>query len=577
MKIAIYCRVSTDEQATYGVSMLDQKERGISFSTEKGYTYEVFEDAGYSGTLPISERPSLNRLFQQVFLDEIQGVFVVDFDRLSREIKEAFTIREQFKKHGVKLFDCNGEISLYDETHSLLLSVNILLGDFEIQRTRARIKRNLERNALEGKVGGGNLLNYGYKKGGDKKFEIDNTEAEIVKLIYNLCIQGMGTKVIANYLNEKSIPTKRNLIENGALKVRGKLKSEFLWRDATLYRILKNPIYKGKRLFKEKEIDCPSIISEETWQLAQKSLSTRNQFKNTTNKNFYLLKGLITCGVCFTNYYGKRRETLRDNHYSCNSNRYKGESCVNRGINIDKLDNFIWDLVLSLPDKIQSQVVEGKDEYQKKIQAEILSKSEIQKKIQNKIVNLINNFGDNDKASIVKKEILKLENRNTQLSIEIDDLERNLSMSNSHKGLISSMRKQLKAITKETLTFDTKQRIIRAFVNRIIIKWVEPINEHLIFIDFNVNKLSDLELQGIVNFPYSQVNWKHKGKSINYQFRFINHRVTMEKSEDGETKKITLHQNSRKEDFSVVDEIVERYNQDRETINKFRRTSDNSK
>jgi site-specific DNA recombinase len=99
MKIAVYSRVSTQEQATYGVSLRDQKERGVSFCLEKGYDYEIFEDAGFSGTLSISERPSLNRLIEKVFLDEIDGVFVVDFDRLSREFNESFNIREKIKKN----------------------------------------------------------------------------------------------------------------------------------------------------------------------------------------------------------------------------------------------------------------------------------------------------------------------------------------------------------------------------------------------------------------------------------------------------------------------------------------------
>jgi DNA invertase Pin-like site-specific DNA recombinase len=573
MKVAIYCRVSTQEQATYGVSLRDQKERGISFCLDKGYEYEVFEDAGFSGTLTISERPSLNRLIEKVFLDEIDGVFVVDFDRLSRDFNESFTIREQFKKHNVRLFDTNGEISLFDETHSLLLNVKSLLGDFEIQRTRTRIKRNLERNALDGKVGGGNLLNYGYRKGKDKRFEIDDIESEVVKLIFALCIQGMGTKVISNYLNDKSIPTKRNLLENGGLKVRGQLKTNFLWRDSTIYRILKNPIYKGKRIYKNIEIDCPNIISEETFELAQLSLQRRNEFKNTTNKNFYLLKGLITCGECFKNFYGKKRVDMSDNHYTCSSNRYTGESCVNRGINIDKLDKLIWDLVLGLPDKIQTQVVEKKDEYQNELERLIRVNNEKQKKIQVKIKSLIKNFGEDDNLSVVKQEIKKLEKRNNELSIEIERLEMNLSMSNSHRGLIVDLKKQLKSFKDGDISFETKQRVIRTYVSRVIIKWISQINEHLIFIDFNVNKLSDLELQGIVNYPYSQVNWVHKGKSINYQFRFINHKVSLHKNSHNETEKIVLHQGKQNESFSVIDEIVDRYNKGKESINKMRKES----
>ena len=568
MKIGVYCRVSTQEQATYGVSLRDQKERGISFCLEKGYEYEIFEDAGFSGTLPISERPSLNRLIEKVFLDEINGVFVVDFDRLSREFHESFIIREQFKKHNVRLFDTKGEISLFDETHGLLMNLSSLLGDYEIQRTRTRIKRNLERNALDGKVGGGNLLNFGYKKGKDKRFEIDEVESEVVKLIFSLCIQGMGTKVISNYLNDNSIPTKRNLMENGGLKVRGELKTNFLWRDATVYRILKNPIYKGKRLYKNKESDCPNIISEETFELAQLSLNRRNEFKNTTNKHFYLLKGLITCGVCFKNFYGKKRMDLSDNHYTCSSDRYTGEKCENRGINIEKLDKLIWDLVIALPDKIQSQVVEKKEEYQSELEDLIRNNKEKQKKIQSKIKSLIENFGDDNSLSIVKGEIMKLEQTNSKLSGDIELLEINLAMSNSHKGLITDIRRQLKPFKKVEVSFDTKQKVIRTYVNRIIIKWIGKINEHLIFIDFKVNKLSDLELQGIVNFPYSQVNWVHKGKSISYQFRFMNHEVSLQKNKDGETGKVLLKQGKKAEVFSVIDEIAFKYNTNKEVINK---------
>ena len=112
MKIGVYCRVSTQEQVSFGDSLRDQKERGISFCLEKGYECEIFEDEGFSGTLPISERPSLNSLLEKVFLDEINGVFVVDFDRLSRDFHESLVIREHLKKNNARLFDTNGEISL---------------------------------------------------------------------------------------------------------------------------------------------------------------------------------------------------------------------------------------------------------------------------------------------------------------------------------------------------------------------------------------------------------------------------------------------------------------------------------
>ena len=83
MKIGIYSRVSTEEQKIKGVSLEDQKQRGIEFCSNNGYDFEVFQDGGYSGSLPVEERPELNKLFEKIFLEELQGLYIVDWDRLT--------------------------------------------------------------------------------------------------------------------------------------------------------------------------------------------------------------------------------------------------------------------------------------------------------------------------------------------------------------------------------------------------------------------------------------------------------------------------------------------------------------
>ena len=78
-----------------------------------------------------------------------------------------------------------------------------------------------------GKVGGGLLINYGYTKDENKMLVIDPVESKVVKLIYQLCLEGKGTKVISNYLNENNIPTKRMNVKNSSMKVKGKKKINF--------------------------------------------------------------------------------------------------------------------------------------------------------------------------------------------------------------------------------------------------------------------------------------------------------------------------------------------------------------
>ena len=251
MKIGIYARVSTQKQAEKGISINDQKRRGIEFCEKNDYEYEVFTDEGYSGDLPIEKRPALTILFEKIFQKkkEIDGVFVVDFDRLTRNPKEAIIIREIFIENNINLFELNGQVNLKDPTQELLLGIKGLLGAFERKKTIVRIKRTFETSALQGRVFGGKLVKYGYKKDSNKLLVVDNDEAKIVKLIFKLSLEGIGTKKIAEELNKRNVPTKRMNLGGAKLKVRGEVKKSFLWRDSVIHKILTDPIYKGERHF----------------------------------------------------------------------------------------------------------------------------------------------------------------------------------------------------------------------------------------------------------------------------------------------------------------------------------------
>ena len=87
MIVGIYSRVSTEEQKNKGVSLEDQKQRGIEFCIKNGFDFEVFQDGGYSGSLPILDRPELNRLFDKVFLNELKLHYIqnisIDYNNIS--------------------------------------------------------------------------------------------------------------------------------------------------------------------------------------------------------------------------------------------------------------------------------------------------------------------------------------------------------------------------------------------------------------------------------------------------------------------------------------------------------------
>ena len=79
--------------------------------------------------------------------------------------------------------------------------------------------------------------------------------------------------------------------------------------------------------------------------LEQFGYKNRNNSGKKVNHK-YLLKGLLECGICGRNMYGRTRENKKDHYYMCSSKRLKELKCSNRSINIDFIEKFIWEVVL---------------------------------------------------------------------------------------------------------------------------------------------------------------------------------------------------------------------------------------
>lgn len=526
-KIGIYCRVSTEEQRIKGISLHDQKQRGIEFCKRNNYQYEVFEDGGISGEDPIEKRPSLNRLIEKILakpqivnnevLNEFYGIYVIELDRLSRNTKVSRFIKETLVENKVKLFVAEGrETNFEDPNDNLMFEFKSLLDEYENKKTRVRIKNALKRNVIDGKVGGGKLINYGYTKDENKKLIIEETEAKVVKLIYQLCLQGKGTKVIADLLNEKGIPTKRDLVD-APMKVKGKKKEKFKWRDSVIYRILTNPIYKGQRKFKGEFYPSPKIVDENIFDSIQEILLKRKNNKNTTNKYFYLLKGLIFCGKCGSRMYGRKREDLSDNQYICSSQRYKGEFCGNRGINIDKIEDIIINSVLRLPSDYKIYINKFYDDSNIKNQLKSLRLyNELKESLENEITNLLQLYSSNleNKNQVIKlvnnknKEIEKLEGiiNETESKMQGKILDQNLH------SIIKKMSIDLK---KHKNNYEKSKNILTGIIDKIHIDWVDDEKPyHYVKIDYKFDYKTGVKISKSLDVNYKKSGFAYRFKEL---------------------------------------------------------------
>lgn len=531
MKVGIYCRVSSDEQVKYGYSLLDQEIRGKEYCIQNGYDYEVFIDSGVSGETFITDRQSGYYLIQKtekkidkktgLLLDsEIDAVYITDWDRISRNDLDKIFIINHLISNNITYIELGDVKDLNDPNQQLLMSIKSILSSYELKKLRIRIKRGLERSVSEGNVGGGSMVNYGYKKGLNKKLEIDEKESEVVKKIFQMSLEGMGVKKISNYLNENKIPTKRMIVGNCPMKVRGEQKTEFLWRDAVIYSILKNPIYKGERLYKGNTYPSPNIVSTQEFDLVQQLFKTRKNTKDTTNKYFYLLKGIIYCDRCGSRFYGRSREDLSDNQYICSSQRHRDTYCKNRGINIPKLNNIVWNSLLSLPNDLRKINKPTDNQRVRKLSQDISRlKSRISKNSDeiNRLISLFKPSEDGYKY--IKKDIEKLVRENNRFESKLDLLLKETQMYSDEGLLIDRLDNQLNPISKkENISDIEKQLIIRTYVNQVDIMWDNTLRNHIITIDFKYDNYTDVFYDKVIKISYTKSGWRFDESDLTYIF-----------------------------------------------------------
>lgn len=517
--LGIYIRVSTDKQVDSGISLRDQKERGINYATLIGWSFEIFEDAGLSGTLSSKDRPRYYQLMEMVDSGKIGGIWVVDIDRLTRT-EDGQVLISSLKLSGVKIIENGVEKNLMNPDVEAMVRIKSIFASYEVQKMSERIRKSLEKNARDGKVSGGPIQPYGYKKE-NKILVINEDESEIVKRIFKLSLDGLGTRVIAGILNDEGIPTKRSGELKGYLEVRGKRKTTFKWKDAVVYHILTNSLYKGLKKYKNLELESPIIIEPNVFDIVQQNLSIKNRFKKD-KKYFYLLKGLVYCGDpnCRGSFYGRKREDLSDNQYCCISSRDKKGFCGNRGISIDKLDVIVWEQVKDLEPQINKffKWYEKTDQI-KNVKREYDILSNHLKKLNDEYGNLIvMGAKGNIKVDIIETQVEIYNQKINKLENRLSELSPQLTILDNKETIKNIVRVYIERIKKEDINDEEKQKIVRSLIDRIYIKWNDntgvrpspiPRPKHQIKIYYKIDALSSFKLINDLEIGYDKMGWRY--------------------------------------------------------------------
>ena len=431
MIAAIYARYSSDNQREE--SIVAQIRACRNYCKSRNYTIiKEYADEAMTGTN--DNRPQ----FQQMLADAESGLFEIlvahKVDRLGRNEFDYFSNKDKLNRSGIDVhFAAQGFDSSTPEG-ALMESTLAGLAAYYSRNLAKEVKKGLRENAYQGKSTGGQPL-YGYRYTADKHYEIDETEAIAVRMIFKEYINGTGYIAICRMLNERGFKTRRG--------------NDF--SKGSLYEIIRNRRYIGTAILGKNcmnkngkrnshrpdhskmlivENVCPPIIEKEVFEMAQKQMEKRKHSPaSNTKKNCYPLVGLIRCKKCGGAYSGSisAGKSGSYRYYRCLTKSKKGaDKCSNSSLSADKVEKIIADFIRdfyldeTMLDNLVNLVMinhnKSRQEKQKELNAIIAKKNGIQHKIQN-FFSFIESVGTVDDMQKARYQALKEELEAVEKSI----------------------------------------------------------------------------------------------------------------------------------------------------------------
>ena len=205
---ALYERLSKDDEVQgESNSIVNQKRMLTQYAEQHGYeNIEHYTDDGWTGTN--FDRPDWKRMLADIEAGKVGTVIVKDMSRIGRDyLQVGFYTEVMFREKGVHFIAIsNGVDSERRESAEFAPFLNIM-NEWYVRDTSRKITAVLKTRGMSGKAHTNNRCCYGYKKSADNpdKWEIDEEAAEVVRRIFNMCLNGKGPYQIARELAEDKV------------------------------------------------------------------------------------------------------------------------------------------------------------------------------------------------------------------------------------------------------------------------------------------------------------------------------------------------------------------------------------
>ena len=364
LRIAGYCRISVDDELDRdNVSIENQKAIISDFVGRKfpGAALTFFEDRDRSG-YTFEQREGYQAMRRELMAHRLDILVVKDFSRFSRRNSRGLVELEDLRDAGVRIISIGDGIDFPNDDDWLKIQFQFLINEMPVTDTSKKVKSVIRRRQEDGRWIC--AAPYGYIVNKKQQFEVVPVEADIVRRIYRMYIDGWGYKKIANALTDEGIPTPR-MAERERKLAEGEeyhrsVKSA--WSIVTVQGILDNDFYIGtlrQGKYTRAKINGRDILRDEVEQIvienhhqpimdyrtfatvrALREKRAKYNYRGVKiNENVY--SGFLECGDCGAPMFALSRRDLKP-AYTCGTYHRRGTAgCTTHHIRVDKLDELV--------------------------------------------------------------------------------------------------------------------------------------------------------------------------------------------------------------------------------------------
>lgn len=320
MRVALYIRVSGEEQKIHGLSLEAQQERLEKYAKENGWLIiGTYVDAAKTARKRMHKRTRFMEMLEDVKQDKIDIILFCRLDRWFRNVSDYYKIQEVLESHGCGWKTIDEEYDTTTANGRLYINVKLSIAQNESDICGERIDVVFDSKVSHGTVVSGSCP-FGYSVNSEKRLDISPAEAAIVQDAFSHYESTITLRGTIRYIRETFGVN---------------------WCYATFSRMLKEELYIGiyNRGGRYNPDFCPAIIKKEQFDHVQELLKRNARY--ASSGNIYIFTSLLVCDECKHKLIGYNSKEYI--YYRCTQHLHRGRCTHNHSIRESFIEKWLFE------------------------------------------------------------------------------------------------------------------------------------------------------------------------------------------------------------------------------------------